>query len=209
MIAVQPQAQPIYQGQPVLQPVQPVPQPVQPAPQPLQPVPQPVQPATQPVQPQPLPQPSVYYPAATSPQFTSPNPNQSMTYYPSMVVPTVPVTTVPTVPTVPTVSTAPNITINNISNNVEETKNEETQSRAVVLNNGPIPRTSCVLYCNLCKKEVHTVVNFESNFLVWVIGIILYFFTFCLFIIPFMITDLKDAVHYCPFCRRELARNKK
>jgi len=79
----------------------------------------------------------------------------------------------------------------------------------IVINSAQVPRTSCTLYCPICKKNVVTVVQFENNSKLWIISAILYFFTYCLFFLVFLIKDLKDAVHYCPYCKREIGRNKK
>ena len=77
------------------------------------------------------------------------------------------------------------------------------------VNNAKAPRFSCTMYCPFCKKNVNTMISYENNSMVWIIAIILFMCTIIFFFIPFLIKDLKDAIHYCPYCRREIARNEK
>ncbi|ORY46282.1 hypothetical protein LY90DRAFT_703412 [Neocallimastix californiae] len=85
--------------------------------------------------------------------------------------------------------------------------NTSTRNQEVVLmiNETQVPRSSFKMRCPHCNKTVDTEVQFEDNVLVWALCIILFIFT-CLCCIPFCISDLKDAVHYCPICRNEIAR---
>jgi len=81
--------------------------------------------------------------------------------------------------------------------------------QVVMISNASVPRFPTKLYCPHCKKEVTTVINYENNAIIWFLCILLFLFTFCLLFIPFLIKDLKDVVHYCPYCRREIARNER
>jgi len=83
----------------------------------------------------------------------------------------------------------------------------QPQNHEVILmiNETQVPRHSFKMKCPHCNKTVDTTVQYEDNVLVWGLCIILFIFTF-LCCIPFCITDLKDAVHYCPICRNEIAR---
>jgi len=136
----------------------------------------------QPQQPQPVfvqGQP-VYYPAVT-PQGQVPAAPQQLVYYP-------PPNYNQTVPSAPTAG-AP-------------------QYANVVVSN-TVPRYSCKIVCPNCKKEVDTIVSVENSTLVWVLCIILFIFTGICCFIPFLISSLKEYVHYCPSCRREIARKKR
>ena len=48
--------------------------------------------------------------------------------------------------------------------------------------------------------------DYETGALVWILCIVLFFFTgFCCFI-PFLIDACKDAVHKCPSCKHVIGR---
>jgi len=80
-------------------------------------------------------------------------------------------------------------------------------ANAVVSNT--VPRYSCKIICPNCKKEVDTIVSVENSTLVWILCVVLFLFTGICCFIPFLIKSLKEYVHYCPSCRREIARNKR
>jgi len=82
------------------------------------------------------------------------------------------------------------------------------QEVVIMVNSNQVPRHSAKLRCPHCNKTVDTVVQYEDNALVWVLCIILFIFTF-LCCIPFCINDLKDAVHYCPICKNEIAKRER
>ncbi|ORX43499.1 hypothetical protein BCR36DRAFT_415519 [Piromyces finnis] len=98
----------------------------------------------------------------------------------------------------------------NESNKKSDILDNQQQQQPIYIIVGPneIPRHPTKMYCPNCKKTVNTSVQYEDNVLIWCLCIILFLFTF-LCCIPFCIEDLKDVVHYCPICRREIARREK
>jgi len=87
-----------------------------------------------------------------------------------------------------------------------QTQNQnQNQEVILMINETQVPRQSFKMKCPHCNKTVDTVIQFEDNVLVWGLCVILFIYT-CLCCIPFCITELKDAVHYCPICRNEIAR---
>ena len=89
------------------------------------------------------------------------------------------------------------------------------QNQVVVLANpvnpgytGNPPRHSFRTVCPNCNKEVITNIEYETNLWVWLICIFLFFFTVCLWCIPFCINSIKDVAHYCPICNRVIAIHK-
>jgi lipopolysaccharide-induced tumor necrosis factor-alpha factor len=61
-----------------------------------------------------------------------------------------------------------------------------------------------VLVCPCCKKEVRTETQKETGLGTWLLalgGCLI----FCpIAILPFVLDDLKDTVHVCPLCRKEI-----
>ena len=86
--------------------------------------------------------------------------------------------------------------------------NNQPQQVVVMVTPNQIPRVSTKMLCPYCNKTVDTKISFEDNALVWGLCVILFIFTL-LCCIPFCIDDLKDVVHYCPICRREIARRER
>lgn len=79
-------------------------------------------------------------------------------------------------------------------------------------------RYSQTIHCRICKRPVETVVNHEVGNGAYVMGgliaavgmwvgyVYLNMFRCCL--IPCLMDDCKDAVHYCPNCGTQVAKKK-
>jgi len=65
------------------------------------------------------------------------------------------------------------------------------------------------MYCPYCKKTVKTYIQYEDNIIVWGLCFALFCFTVVLFWLPFIFNQLKDIVHYCPYCRNEVGRKSR
>ncbi|OUM66916.1 hypothetical protein PIROE2DRAFT_5774 [Piromyces sp. E2] len=72
-----------------------------------------------------------------------------------------------------------------------------------------IPRWSMQTVCPNCNKQVYTKIQYENNAIIFLLCIVLCFFTCICGIIPLFFNSLKDCVHYCPNCGREIARDSK
>ena len=87
----------------------------------------------------------------------------------------------------------------------------EPNQVVVLVNPGYIggnpPRHSFRMVCPNCNKAVDTVIDYESNSYVWLLCFLLFLFTACLCCIPFCIDSIKDVVHRCPICNKEIARH--
>jgi len=79
----------------------------------------------------------------------------------------------------------------------------------IIVDDTKIPRKSFKTKCPNCNKEVKTKVIYEDNIFVWIFCMVLCIFTGCCCCLPFFINDLKDAVHHCPNCKSEIARNNR
>jgi len=71
-----------------------------------------------------------------------------------------------------------------------------------------IPRHSILVKCPHCGKRVDSKISFENNDLTWGCCIILWCITCIFCFLPICLNTLKDCVHFCPECKREIARNK-
>jgi len=94
-----------------------------------------------------------------------------------------------------------NQTVQNVQTVQTVQKTQASNVRAIT-----VPKSSFQMRCPNCRQQVYTVVHYEDTAIVWLLCIILFCFTGILCFIPFLIPSLKDAIHYCPICRRELAR---
>ena len=70
------------------------------------------------------------------------------------------------------------------------------------------PRYSFRTVCPSCNKVVDTRIEYENNWVVWLICFFLFLFTFFFCCIPFCISSIKDVVHRCPMCNRVIAHKK-
>ncbi|ORX75632.1 hypothetical protein BCR32DRAFT_296788 [Anaeromyces robustus] len=69
-----------------------------------------------------------------------------------------------------------------------------------------VSRNPVQMRCPYCNENICTVIKYENNSLVWILTILLFIFCCCCFCIPLLIDDIKDVIHYCPICNREIAR---
>ncbi|OUM63660.1 hypothetical protein PIROE2DRAFT_9736, partial [Piromyces sp. E2] len=69
-----------------------------------------------------------------------------------------------------------------------------------------VSRNPVQMRCPYCNENIVTVIKYENNSLVWILTILLFIFCCCCFCIPLLIDDIKDVIHYCPICNREIAR---
>jgi len=69
-----------------------------------------------------------------------------------------------------------------------------------------VSRNPVQMRCPYCNENIVTVIKYENNSLVWILTILLFIFCCCCFCIPLLIDDIKDVIHYCPICSREIAR---
>ncbi|KAG4088022.1 hypothetical protein H8356DRAFT_1009929 [Neocallimastix lanati (nom. inval.)] len=69
-----------------------------------------------------------------------------------------------------------------------------------------VSRNPVQMRCPYCNENICTIIKYENNALVWILTILLFIFCCCCFCIPLLIDDIKDVIHYCPNCNREIAR---
>ena len=74
-----------------------------------------------------------------------------------------------------------------------------------------VGRTPCNIFCDICKKNVTTVVQYKTG-LTTFLGCSLIAVFGCVFgccLIPFCVDAAKDAEHYCPICNTLVGISKK
>ena len=54
--------------------------------------------------------------------------------------------------------------------------------------------------CNRCCSDTGTIVNYKYGSLIWIMCIVLFCFSVCLFWVPFCIDDWKDKEYRCATC---------
>ncbi|ORX59220.1 hypothetical protein BCR36DRAFT_408732 [Piromyces finnis] len=154
----------------------------------------------------------VYYPHPQSPavQYYNPaNPNvtivpvippeQPPSYQQLTGIP--PIIQTPIIPTSSAPAPAP-------APDAKESENKN-KSAAIPTFGYYVPKSSCIMHCQYCDKDVSTVIQYENNAIIWIASVILLVIGSCLCCIPFLIISIKDVVHYCPNCKTEIARKER
>ncbi|KAL6621161.1 LITAF-like zinc ribbon domain-containing protein [Neocallimastix sp. 'constans'] len=78
-----------------------------------------------------------------------------------------------------------------------------------ILGEPEIPKTPFLVKCPHCNTDVRTVIKYENNEIVYLLCIVLCIVSCIFSFIPFLINGIKDCVHYCPYCKREISRAKR
>ncbi|GBC07483.1 hypothetical protein RclHR1_00750017 [Rhizophagus clarus] len=106
-------------------------------------------------------------------------------------------------------SPTPNLIYNPPTNNDNRSYHQHEQT--VILASPVVPLSAlrtmpAMTICPHCQHSVFSIVRYEVGGCTWLCCIGLSFFIppFC--IVPFCVTDLKDAIHSCPNCKKIMAK---